>query len=300
MGLMAALGSYVLWGLLPIYWKALGEVSAYEILAHRIIWSFVFMVLLLWGMKKLQTFRQECAVLWQDKRRVALLLAAAVLITMNWGIYIWAVMNKHVVDTSVGYYMNPLVSVFLGVLVFQERLSGMKWAAIALACCGILGMTWELGRLPFVAVGVASTFAMYGAVKKKLQFNPLYSITLETLIILPFFLAYVLYLQQGGEGHLGTADWTVTTLLVVAGAVTAIPLVLFSIGANNLPLNVLGFCQYVSPSITLILGLSLFGESFSRAQLIAFSFIWTALVIFTIADWRERKFLERQEKTQNG
>ena len=267
LGLTAAVGSYLLWGLLPVYWKQLSAVSAYEILSHRIIWSFFFMLMILSFMGRMVSFWEECKHLWADKSRGALLALASFLITANWCIFIWAVTNRHVVDTSVGYYMNPLVSVLLGVVCFHERLSKMKWFSIAVAAAGISVMTWELGRFPLIAVGLASTFALYGAVKKKLNLDAFYSITLETFFVLPFALAYVLSLGNGGIGHFNVDD---------------------------LPLNVLGFCQYISPSITLLLGIFLFGEPFTRAQLSAFSFIWSALAVFTIADWRERKFLEKR------
>lgn len=296
LGLTAAIGSYLLWGLLPVYWKQLSAVSAYEILSHRIIWSFFFMLLVLSFLGRMGSFWEECKNLWRNKRRSALLVLASFLITANWCIFIWAVTNRHVVDTSVGYYMNPLVSVLLGVVCFHERLSKMKWFSIAIAAAGIGVMTWELGRLPLIAVGLASTFALYGAVKKKLNLDAFYSITLETFFVLPFALAYVFFLGNDGIGHFTADDLRTTAFLIGAGAVTATPLVLFSVGANGLPLNVLGFCQYIAPSITLLLGIFLFGEPFARAQAIAFAFIWSALAVFTIADWRERKFLEKRRK----
>ncbi len=157
LGLTAAVGSYLLWGLLPVYWKQLSAVSAYEILSHRIIWSFFFMLMILSFMGRMVSFWEECKHLWADKSRGALLALASFLITANWCIFIWAVTNRHVVDTSVGYYMNPLVSVLLGVVCFHERLSKMKWFSIAVAAAGISVMTWELGRFPLIAVGLAST-----------------------------------------------------------------------------------------------------------------------------------------------
>lgn len=160
LGLTAAVGSYLLWGLLPVYWKQLSAVSAYEILSHRIIWSFFFMLMILSFMGRMVSFWKECKHLWADKSRGALLALASFLITANWCIFIWAVTNRHVVDTSVGYYMNPLVSVLLGVVCFHERLSKMKWFSIAVAAAGISVMTWELGRFPLIAVGLASTFAL--------------------------------------------------------------------------------------------------------------------------------------------
>lgn len=299
-GLAAALASYLLWGLLPIYWKQLSAASAYEILAHRIIWSFFFMLIVLALLGRLAAFREECKSLWENKSRGALLATASLLISANWCIFIWAVTNHHVVDTSVGYYMNPLVSVLLGVVVFRERLSKLKWFAIFIAFAGLAYMTWQLGRLPFIAVGLAATFALYGAVKKKLKLDAFYSITLETFFVLPAAVAYVFMLDGAGASHFGASDMRTTAFLIGAGAATATPLVLFSMGANSLPLNVLGFCQYIAPSITLLLGIFLFGESLSYGQMTGISFIWLALAVFTIADWRERAYLEKHGRFERG
>ena len=192
-----------------------------------------------------------------------------------------------------GVLCDSLVSVLLGVVCFHERLSKMKWFSIAVAAAGIGVMTWELERLPLIAVALRDICPLRRG-EKEIESGCFYSITLETFFVLPFALAYVLSLGNDGIGHFTVDDLRTAVFLIGAGAVTATPLVLFSIGANDLPLNVLGFCQYISPSITLLLGIFLFGEPFTRAQLSAFSFIWSALAVFTIADWRERKFLEKR------
>lgn len=288
-GLVAALSCYIIWGVLPLYWKLLEGTGAYEILAHRIIWSFVFMTILLGvlGMGPLLT--STIRDFLHHRTKGLLMVSASLLITANWCIFIWAVTHDHIVDSSFGYYINPLVSVLLGVFLFHERLSGLKWASIAIAFLGITGMSLQLGRLPLVSVGLALTFALYGAAKKKLHINPFISITLETLLVLPMALGYALWLYASGEGHFLAGSSITDWLFVGAGIVTATPLVLFSTGANHLPLNVLGFCQYLSPSLSLLLGIFLYHEPFSMVQLTGFATIWTALLVFSVSDFREQR-----------
>lgn len=290
-GLWAAIACYIIWGILPLYWKLLSGAGAYEILAHRIIWSFVFMTVLLLFLGMGPLFRDTVKSLCTHRIKGVLMIAASFLITANWCIFIWAVTHDHIVDSSFGYYINPLVNVFLGVLLFHERLSKLKWFSIIIALIGIIGMSVELGRLPLVSVSLAFTFALYGAAKKKLHINPFVSITLETLLVMPLALWYVMNLYLSGEGHFLMGNAAMNWLFVGAGIVTAIPLVLFSTGANNLPLNVLGFCQYLSPSLSLLLGIFLYHEPFTTVQLAGFSTIWISLVLFTISDFREQRYM---------
>lgn len=290
-GLWAAIACYIIWGILPLYWKLLSGAGAYEILAHRIIWSFVFMTVLLLFLGMGPLFRDTVKSLCTHRIKGALMIAASFLITANWCIFIWAVTHDHIVDSSFGYYINPLVNVFLGVLLFHERLSKLKWLSIIIALIGIIGMSVELGRLPLVSVSLAFTFALYGAAKKKLHINPFVSITLETLLVMPLALWYAGSLYLSGEGHFLMGNAAMNWLFIGAGIVTAIPLVLFSAGANNLPLNVLGFCQYLSPSLSLLLGIFLYHEPFNVVQITGFSVIWISLVLFTISDFREQRYM---------
>lgn len=290
-GLWAAIACYIIWGILPLYWKLLSGAGAYEILAHRIIWSFVFMTVLLLFLGMGPLFRDTVKSLCTHRIKGALMIAASFLITANWCIFIWAVTHDHIVDSSFGYYINPLVNVFLGVLLFHEKLSKLKWLSIIIALIGIIGMSVELGRLPLVSVSLAFTFALYGAAKKKLHINPFVSITLETLLVLPLALWYAGSLYLSGEGHFLVGNAAMNWLFVGAGIVTATPLVLFSTGANNLPLNVLGFCQYLSPSLSLLLGIFLYHEPFNVVQITGFSVIWISLVLFTISDFREQRHM---------
>lgn len=281
---MAALSTYLIWGVLPLYWNLLARAEANEILAHRIIWSFVFMVVVLMVTKRWQSFKEDCRALWQDKKRGAILLLAAFTISLNWLTYIWAVNHGHVIDTSIGYYINPLMSVLFGIVFFCERISGLKKISLLLAAIGIVLMTYQLGKLPWVAVVLAVSFSVYGALKKQLHLNPFSSITLETLLMVPFAVPYIGMLMMSPANHFSLATPDLALYLMGTGVVTAVPLVLFSYGANLLPLNVLGFFQYISPTIGLLLGIFFFHETFGMAQISALGFVWAAIVLFTVAE----------------
>ena len=283
-GMMAALSTYLIWGVLPLYWNLLARAEANEILAHRIIWSFVFMVVVLMVTKRWQSFKEDCRALWQDKKRAAILLLAAFTISLNWLTYIWAVNHGHVIDTSIGYYINPLMSVLFGIVFFRERISGLKKISLLLAAIGIVLMTYQLGKLPWVAVVLAVSFSVYGALKKQLHLNPFSSITLETLLMVPFAVPYIGMLMMSPANHFSLATPDLALYLMGTGVVTAVPLVLFSYGANLLPLNVLGFFQYISPTIGLLLGIFFFHETFGMAQISALGFVWVAIVLFTVAE----------------
>lgn len=281
---MAALSTYLIWGVLPLYWNLLARAEANEILAHRIIWSFIFMVVVLMVTKRWQSFKEDCRALWQDKKRGAILLLAAFTISLNWLTYIWAVNHGHVIDTSIGYYINPLMSVLFGIVFFRERISGLKKISLLLAAIGIVLMTYQLGKLPWVAVVLAVSFSVYGALKKQLHLNPFSSITLETLLMVPFAVPYIGMLMMSPANHFSLATPDLALYLMGTGVVTAVPLVLFSYGANLLPLNVLGFFQYISPTIGLLLGIFFFHETFGMAQISALGFVWAAIVLFTVAE----------------
>ncbi|MBR1512513.1 MAG: EamA family transporter RarD [Acidaminococcaceae bacterium] len=285
-GYLAAFGCYALWGILPLYWHMLAEAEANEILAHRVLWSVVFMLIVLVVTRRLDLLKKDCRELWQNKKRGTLLVAAAVIISVNWLTYIWAVNHNHVIETSIGYYINPLVNVLFGVAIFGETLSAPKKLSIVLAATGIFLMTWQIGKLPWVSVALALTFGSYGALKKMLKLNPFTSITLETLLLFPFAFYYVANLTATGAAHFGPATPLLSLLLAGCGIATAVPLILFSYGANLLPLNVLGFFQYISPSMTLLLGIFFFNEPFGTTQLFTFGFIWLALIVFTISEWK--------------
>jgi chloramphenicol-sensitive protein RarD len=283
-GTWLAAASYVLWGSLPLYWKALGAVSAEVVLAHRIIWALVVVTTLVLFLK----LGSEVRSLFSDPGKTIRMIGAALLISFNWWLYIWAIDAGHVVETALGYYINPLVSVLLGVFFLRERLTRAQMAAFALATAGVLVMACGVGRVPFIALGLALSFGFYGLLKKQAPVGALASLQVETLFSLP--LAIGLLLLTGSPGFFGSADppWWQIALLIVAGPVTALPLWLFGAAARLIPLARIGFLQYISPTINLGLGLFVFRESFGPWQAGAFVCIWMALVIYTVDSFRRR------------
>ncbi|QDR79982.1 EamA family transporter RarD [Sporomusa termitida] len=285
-GVVSAAGAYLLWGILPVYWKQLAYVPAYEILAHRVIWSCVFMFAVLLATRGIRQFAQETlAIVHNPKKRLGLLVAS-LLISVNWLIYIWAVNANRVVETSLGYYINPLVSVLLGIMVLKERLSLWQSISVVLAAAGVAALAISYGTIPWVSVSLALSFAFYGMCKKMLGIGAVTSTTLETLIVAPAALVYLLYIAGQGGGAFHLDSLLTAALLMGAGAVTAVPLLLFASGANRLSLSLLGFIQYMSPTIALALGVLLYHEPFTSAHLMAFSLIWLALAVFSLARTR--------------
>lgn len=282
-GILAAAGAYLLWGILPVYWKQISEVPAYEILAHRIIWSCVFMVAILVVTRGVKQFCSETSALCGQRNKLLGLVIASLLVSVNWLIYIWAVNVNRVVETSLGYYINPLVNVFLGVVVLKEKLSLWQSVSFVIAALGVINMTIHFGAIPWVSLSLAITFAFYGMCKKILKISAMTATTLETLIVSPIALLYLWQLAGQGTGSFGTASLYTTLFLLGAGAVTATPLLLFATGANRLPLSLLGFIQYVSPTIALAIGVLLYHEPFTTVHLVSFSLIWLALTVFSLS-----------------
>ena len=285
-GLACGLGAYVLWGVLPVYWKLLDDVLPFEILSSRFMWSCVFVALLIIFQGKLPLFLTEVKSIFSSFKTGAAMVSAAFVISINWGSFIWAVNNGHIVETSMGYYINPLVSVLFAVLFLRERLNKMQIAAVLCACVGVASMVWSFGKLPWVSLTLAVSFALYGLIKKLLPVSSLTSIMLETLIITPLALMYEYTLWQQGVSFYASGDTQVLCLLAGAGAVTAVPLLLFTAGAKLLPLKIIGFLQYISPTLTLLLGVFVYGEPFTASHLLAFGWIWAALALFVVSQLR--------------
>ncbi|MDT8902374.1 EamA family transporter RarD [Anaeroselena agilis] len=281
-GLASAVGCYILWGFLPIYWKFLSHVPALEILAHRIVWSFVFLIGLLAVTGKISPARREIAAILADRKKLAGVLAATVLISINWLVYIWAVNDSRILETSLGYYINPLVSVLLGIVVLKERLSLRQTVAVALAGLGVLNQAVNVGGLPWVSLALAFSFGLYGLCKKMLHIGAVTGITLETLLLSPISFLYLAWLQNQGVGALTPGQPATAVLLILTGAVTAIPLLLFANAANRIPLTILGFIQYLSPTIALFVGVFIYHEPFSAGRFLSFAFIWAALAVFSL------------------
>jgi chloramphenicol-sensitive protein RarD len=283
-GVLFGLAAYLTWGLFPLYWPLLRPASAPEILAHRIIWSLVFMVALMARVRNLDWLRAI------GRRRFGLLALAAGLISVNWIIYIWAVMNGHVVEASLGYFMNPLVSVMLGIVFLGERLRPLQWLAVAIASVAVLVLTFDYGRVPWIAIGVAVSFGLYGFVKKKAAVPPLPSLTIETgLLFLPA-LGYLLLLEHQGTATFGHVAIGKDLLLVACGIITALPLLWFAAAANRIPLVLLGLLQYLSPTLQFLCGVVVLGESMPASRWLGFALVWLGLAVFTLENlWNPRR-----------
>lgn len=273
--------SYLLWGILPIYWKFLGDVPADEILANRIFWSFWFMLLFLLVTRRFRGFTSYLKTSLTKKKQVLALLVASLLISANWFIYIWAVNTDQMVEASLGYYINPLVSILLGVFILKEKLTRAQILSFGLAAAGVLVLTLSYGDFPWIAFGLAFSFGLYGLAKKLIQVESSIGLTLETMTIAPVSIVYLLFLYQDDSLALFHTGTGTDLLLIGAGAATAIPLLFFSRGAQQIPLYMVGFLQYIAPTITLILGVWMYHEPFSTVHAIAFCFIWVALAVLT-------------------
>ena len=285
-GFFFGLAAYVLWGVLPVYWKALELVSPFEILSSRFMWSCVFVFLLIIFQKKWPLFTKEVKQVFSNVKTGAAMVAAGITISFNWGTFIWAVNNGHIVETSMGYYINPLVSILFAVVFLRERLDKMQLAAITCAFIGVASMVYSFGKIPWVSLMLAFTFALYGLLKKILPVSALTSIMLETLLITPLALVYEYSLWQQGVSFYASGNLQVIMMLTGAGVVTAIPLLLFTAGARLLPLKIIGFLQYISPTLTLLIGVFVYNEAFTASHLLAFGWIWAALLLFIVSQLR--------------
>ena len=280
LGIFYGLGAYLLWGVLPIYWKLLQHVEAMEILASRFLWSAVFVFLLLLATGKLNIFMQETKVIFSTKKTACCMVLAAIMISFNWGIFIWAVEAGRIVETSMGYYISPLMNVLFGVVFLRERLAKLQIAAVSCAAVGIGVIIVHNGGLPWVALTLPLTFAFYGLLKKIIVAQPMTSILLETLLISPLAAGYLYYLSINEGTVYQSCDMSTLLLLAGAGAVTATPMLLFTACARKLPLNIVGFLQYISPSISLMIGVLIYGEPFTGTTATAFCCIWAGLALF--------------------
>lgn len=282
-GSLYALLAYGAWGLLPIYWKLLQQSSPVEVLSHRMIWSLVFLS----GILLVQRRQAEVWALIKSPRSLRLLLVTALLLTCNWGLYIYGVNSDRVVETSLGYFINPLVSVLLGLIFLGERLHWGQQVAVLLAVIGVGYFVWQLGAVPWIALGLAFTFAFYGLLRKIVAVAPMVGLAIEALLITPAVLALVVYWQAIGVGHFGTT-WPLTLLFIGAGVMTSMPLLWFNNAAKRLRLSTLGFFQYLAPSLQLLLGVFLYREPFTPTHVVTFGCIWMALLIYSTTSWLQR------------
>lgn len=282
-GVLWGIGAYVIWGFMPVYWKNLEHVGSFEILVSRICWAFVFTTLLVLVMRNGRGLLHDLKALWQSKKDFWSLFFASALISGNWYLYIWAVNNGHIVQTSLGYYINPLVSVLLGIFFLKEKLSRAQQVAFGLAAIGVIILTVSYGSIPWLSLALAFTFAIYGLVKKQIQLDAIRGLAIETLFILPFALFAYGWLFWSSPTAFLQVDPKTDILLIMTGVVTGLPLILFAKGAQTMPLYMVGFLQYIAPTLMLIIGVSVYGEKFEAIDLISFSFIWAALLLFMVS-----------------
>ncbi|MFV0348961.1 MAG: EamA family transporter RarD [Halodesulfovibrio sp.] len=289
-GMAAACVAFVMWGLLPLYWRMLGGVPATEILCHRIMWSAVFVG----GIVTFTGRWKELKEALHSRKTLLTMACSSVLIGINWWLYIWAVNSGHVLETSLGYYINPLVNIMLGFLLFRDRLRPVQLVAIALAAGGVVYQLVQFGRLPWVALSLAFSFSFYGLLRKIASVESIPGLMFETLVLTPLVTGYLLYLHMQGTGAFGTMGVTTDLLLAGAGVATSLPLVGFAYGARRIRLVTLGLLQYVAPSIAFLLGVYVFKEEFTVDHLITFGCIWSALVLYSGEGIIRNRFLKRK------
>jgi len=290
-GFIAAIAAFGTWGIIPGYWKLFITISAAEILAHRFVWTTGFLVGLLSWQHRWPEVREAV----RSRRALLYCLASGLAISVNWFCFIWAVNIGRVLETSLGYFMTPLMSVLLGATFLGERLTRWQLISVLLALAGVLNLTFGYGRFPTIAIALCISFGLYGLLRKKSGVRPIPGLFLETTLLTPVAFVYLVYLQRGGVAALNSAGWAMVLLLVSTGIVTGLPLVWFGHAARHLRLTTLGFLQYLSPTCSFFLGVFFFHEPFTRAHLITFGSIWIALAIFTAdAIWRWRSGRERE------
>ncbi|MGY4719512.1 EamA family transporter RarD [Naumannella huperziae] len=275
-GVLAAIGAYAIWGLVPLFWPLLNRSQAVELLAHRIVWAFVVAAVI-----ALIIARRPLLRTLRNRRAMLLLSAAAVVISVNWGVYIWAVTHAEVVQASLGYYINPILSILAGVLVLRERLAPAQWAAIGLAFAAVIVLTIDYGHPPWIALTLATSFATYGVLKKFAPADPIVTLVIESGVVLIPATAYLGWLAARGVGSFGTLGPGYDALLICAGVVTVIPLLCFAWAAPRIRLSTMGMTQYLAPTLQFILGVAWFGEPMSPARWAGFVLVWIALSLLT-------------------
>ncbi len=274
-GILYGAGAYIFWGFFPIYWKLLHHVPAIQLIGHRIIWSFLLLLAIIFFTKQWRDFRSTI-----NGATIRIYSIAAILIFVNWLVFVWAVNAGFIVEVSLGYFINPLLSVLMGVIFFKERLRGAQWIPVVLAACGVAYLTFVYGRLPYIALSLAFSFGLYGLVKKISPLGSLYGLTIETGILFIPAIGYLIFTQLNNTGAFLHTGLVSDLLLVGAGIVTTVPLILFALAARSIPLWVVGLLQYITPTLQFIIGIFIYKEAFSYHQLIGFSVVWLALVVF--------------------
>jgi chloramphenicol-sensitive protein RarD len=282
-GVLWAIGSYLIWGFMPIYWKSLEHVGSAEILMSRIVWAFVITLLVVLLMKNGRYLIGDIQALWKSQRDFWALFAASALVSSNWFIYIWAVNNDYIIQASLGYYINPLISVLLGIFFLKEKLSKSHQVAFLLAATGVTILTVSYGTFPWLAFTLGLTFAIYGLIKKQIKLDALRGLTIETLFIAPFAVVYYILLFKDGNAVFLHLNIKTDILLIMTGIATALPLLMYAKGVQRIPLYMAGFLQYIAPTMMLFLGVIVYKETFGEVDLLSFAFIWSALLLFTVS-----------------
>ncbi|HAS6359412.1 TPA: EamA family transporter RarD [Vibrio vulnificus] len=284
-GVLLALGAYTMWGIAPIYFKSLAAVSPLEILSHRVVWSFFLLAALLHFGRHWRTVRDVLT----SKSKMLYLVTTAILVGANWLIFIWAVNANHMLDASLGYYINPLINVLLGMLFLGERLRKLQWFAVTLAACGVLVQLVVFGSVPIVAIALAFSFGFYGLLRKKVSVDAQTGLFIETLVMLPAAAIYLLFIADTPTSNMLANPSQLNLLLIAAGVVTTLPLLCFTGAATRLKLSTLGFFQYIGPSLMFLLAVLIYGEAFTSDKSLTFAFIWGALVVFSFDGLRYRR-----------
>lgn len=291
-GILLAIGAYTMWGIAPIYFKSLSEVSPLEILSHRVVWSFFLLAFLLHLSRSWRNVRDTLT----SKPKMTYLVATSLLVGANWLIFIWAVNANHMLDASLGYYINPLINVVLGMIFLGERLRKLQWFAVGLAAIGVLIQIVAFGSIPVVAIALAFSFGFYGLLRKKVSLEAQTGLFIETLVMLPAAAIYLLFIADSATSDLAANPMTLNLLLIAAGIVTTLPLLCFTGAATRLKLSTLGFFQYIGPSLMFLLAVLIYGEAFTTDKAITFAFIWGALVIFSFDGLRHNKKSKRTQQ----
>lgn len=277
-GLLIGILAYLIWGISPIYWRIIGNVPATEIVGYRMACSFLFVL----GIVLLRKEGKDIVAILSKRRSIIIFLISALLLSINWLVYIWAVNSDHIVDASLGYFINPLVNVVFGVVFLNEQLRTWQWVSVGLAFLGVLYLTIRLGTLPWIGLLLAASFGLYGLFRKKITEKAIHGFVMETGFLFVPALVYLVQLELRGGGSFSNGDLSSSFLLLSTGAYTAIPLILFGSAAQLIQLSTLGFIQYVAPTLQILIGIFIFNEVFSVEQLIGFGIIWTALIIFSV------------------
>jgi chloramphenicol-sensitive protein RarD len=275
-GIWYALGAYTIWGLFPIYWKWLHDIDAVQLICHRIVWSFIILIIVIIASRQLRSLR-ESVFQWKIAR---IYFFSAILISINWLVYVWAVNANFIVETSLGYFINPLLSVLMGVIFLHERLRKFQWVPVILAFCGVLFLTVAYGRPPWIALVLAFSFGSYGLIKKVAPLSSLFGLTMETGILFIPALIYLIYADMTGGGAFLHGPALTNILLVGAGVITTIPLLMFASATHRIPLTMVGIMQYITPTLQFLLGVLVYKEPFDQTQLIGFGIVWLALILF--------------------